>query len=631
MGAESGDAVTGRGPRLLGSTGGLGFGLVSGGVLLALYSLTCASEVPENWESYQGTSALDQAQGLARHYAWSALVLGLLVLAAMAIGAVEVIRSSRWILPKTDWVRTAVVLAVGAGIAVLPVMAVSGHLVRRYREVRGDVPSFASLPTALTAGGLVVAGSLLLALPLWRSMIPLWRPGVVAALSLRRGVAIAAAAGLVVSGTLAAVAVRVADDPVRFDHTLAAATAAPSVPNRLGPERYRIPLAEVSTADGPRTPDVVVAGAGFVVSSAAGVTAYDGATGAPRWHYLSTYPTIERSMPLRQHDTSTRVGYSSGTLQSVDGGKVVVANWGRVGWNAFDAMTGEILWHHSDYTRDIPNLDRWTAEWTRTRSMPGFLIRHDTERLVRYDGRTGARLWSANLAMRLDPPTCPDQRVSAAMTEGAIYVLVPCAPGDSTRATVTEIDPANGTVVATREFENAETATLTQVENAVVVNWYQRSPSALAHLTLTGPRQLATTVVDNSDVTSIIAADSNGAQQLRRVYRDSGDKDPFAVVASDTGAVLYRLPGFFDPQLVEMQNILFLRDEIVQLPDNLGSRTLTYDLPVRSWSREDGHPVTSRPAGKVNYQVLPHALAAPGAVLVFWTFLSDGALVGYGD
>ncbi|MFE3194947.1 PQQ-binding-like beta-propeller repeat protein [Nocardia sp. NPDC059240] len=631
MVTESAESVARRGSRILGATGGLGCGLVLGGMLLALYSVTFASAQPENWESYQGTDALNQAHGLARHYAWTAIVLGLVVLAAVAVTAVEVVRSSRWILPTTDWVRAVVVLAMGAGIVVLPVMALSGHLVRRYRDIRGDVPFFASLPTALTASGLVVVGAALMALPVWRSMIPRWRPGVVEALSLRRGLAMAVAAGLAVSGPIAAVAVVAADDTVRFDHTRAAATTVPAVPNRLGEERFRVPLPMVTTSSGSGSPNVVVAGAGFVVASTAGLTAYDGATGAPRWHYLSTYPPVEGATAPWQHDTSTRVGYSPGTLQSVDGGKVVVANWGRVGWNAFDAMTGENLWHHADYTRDIADLDQWTADPTEALSTPGFLIRRNTERMARYDGRTGKRMWSVDLPMKMDPSACYEQRISVAMTDGAIYVLVPCTHGDPSRASVTEIDPATGAVVVTREFEDADTATLTRFENTVVAGWFRRTPSAFVDITLTGPRQLANTTVDDGDRTRIVAADPLGAQQIRPVYRDAHDKDPYAVVAADTGAIRYRLPGFVDPIIPDAQNVMFLRDEIVQMPGSPGSRILTYELPVRSWSREDGHPVTSRTAGTVNYQAFPRALAAPGAVLVFWSFESAGEIVGFGE
>ncbi|MGV9663758.1 outer membrane protein assembly factor BamB family protein [Nocardia niigatensis] len=612
---------------MLGATGGLGCGLVLGGVLLALYSVTLASTLPENWESYQGTDSLNQADGVARQYAWSAIVVGLVVLAAVGVIMFEVVRSHRWEWSTTNWARTAVAVAIGAGVVVLPVMAVTGHLVRRYQKIRGDLPSFASLPAAVTASGLVMAGAVLLGILVWRSMIPLWRPGVKEALSMRRGLGIAVAVGLVASGVVAVVAVRVADDTVRFDHALAGSTMVASVPNRLGEERYRVPLAMVTTSDGMRSPDVVVAGAGFVVASTAGVTAYDGATGAPRWHYLSTYPPVERSVPWWKHDTSTRVGLSPGTLQSVDGGRVVMAHWNRVGWNAFDAITGEILWHHSDYTRDIAELDQWSANPDETRPTSGILIRHNSERVARYDGRTGTRMWSVNV----DASSCPERQPIWITTDASIYLLARCAHHDPTRAILTEIDPATGAVVGTREFDHGEDPMVERFQNTVVINWAQGAPGVERQLILTGPRQLATARGDDSGHPSLIAAaDPDGAQQIRPVYRDPHDHDPFAVVAADTGAMLYRLPGFSDEIGLDTHNVAFLRDEIVQAPNSIGSRTLTYQLQAHSWSRDDGHPVISQPVATVPYQAIPYALAAPGAVLVFCRGQSAGELVGYG-
>ncbi|WP_205873984.1 outer membrane protein assembly factor BamB family protein [Mycobacterium camsae] len=84
-------------------------------------------------------------------------------------------------------------------------------------------------------------------------------------------------------------------------HTAAAAPAA-SLPDRIGPARYRLPLLDKYGAS-----TVLPAGNGFIVRSSEEVTAYDGPTGALRWrakdfgeYRLSTVEVVRRDL----HDTT---------------------------------------------------------------------------------------------------------------------------------------------------------------------------------------------------------------------------------------------------------------------------------------------------------------------------------------
>ncbi|HET6735624.1 PQQ-binding-like beta-propeller repeat protein [Mycobacterium sp.] len=103
----------------------------------------------------------------------------------------------------------------------------------------------------------------------------------------------------------------------------AAATAPAAVPDAIGPVRYRIPLGanEYST-------DIYAAGNGFLVDTRRGLTAYEGPTGAKRWH-VNDYGTSGRLLVVRRDRDDTA------------GIVVLFLYYGLI---ALDGSSGEVLW-----------------------------------------------------------------------------------------------------------------------------------------------------------------------------------------------------------------------------------------------------------------------------------------------
>ncbi|QIS22932.1 PQQ-binding-like beta-propeller repeat protein [Nocardia terpenica] len=315
-----------RRPAVAGVAGGLGFGLLSVGVGLATYSRffapTRSLDGTVAGHDLFGSFTTTEASDLVNRYATLSFILGVLVLIA-AIAAAGV-RAGRWRL--NILVELYILLAFAAGIVVIPIMAVRDHLPGLFLQIRWQFGLFTQLPTAVAAATLVVLGSVLLA-------DIAWRPERMRALS-RRAAGAAALVGILVAATVSTAAFYAGDDSTRWDHTTAAPVDVPPVPARLGDEIYHFDIPHDSS-------DIVAAGAGFVVATVTGLTAYDGATGAPRWHLLRTHRPADR-----YHSPA----YGSGSLHAIDDGKTVVAEWKNVGWIALDAMTGKILWQIEDYT-----------------------------------------------------------------------------------------------------------------------------------------------------------------------------------------------------------------------------------------------------------------------------------------
>ncbi|WP_194289689.1 PQQ-binding-like beta-propeller repeat protein [Nocardia macrotermitis] len=583
---------------------GIGAGLLVGGVGLAIYSLGFASDRPGDRAYFFRRQAEVDADGLSIRYAITALVVGALVVAAVVIAVKR--PQLRW--PWKDRAGPAVAFMFLGGVAVLPIMALTSHLAQRYAVIRWQYPLFESLPTAIGAGVLVVAATILSA------GVLRW-PQHVRVVSVR-SYGVLAAVGLLISVAVTVVAVRAGDDDVRVDHTTASVVAVAPVPSRLGSVRYRIQAKATDTAFGVAAMDVVPGGAGFVAAAGPGLTAYDGVTGKPRWHYLRIQPD---NMPA----DADAVRYSPDSLHSLDNGTVVIAHWEWLGWQAFDAMTGRILWKNSDFTHDYDAVSLQVGEYSWPRTTPEPLIGSDDTRVMRYDARTGARMWSATV----DPSECADSKAQTAITDTSIYRVTRCQEGNKRWVQVDEIDSATGTVVHTRTLgkdtglPEEGGALLSSIANTVVISWFPANASDFDKLVLTGPHQLTTASVTSMLHTpEVVASSLDNTQQVKTDRRTPNDAEPYVLVATATGAQLYRLPGFINNRQEYRTDVIFLEHELIQVTNYTGPRERAEKyVHVRSWSRVDGHPLADHQLGEVDAEgnCIPRAIAVPGGVLAF--------------
>lgn len=101
----------------------------------------------------------------------------------------------------------------------------------------------------------------------------------------------------------------------------ATASAPAPVPDAIGPVGYRIPI-------GTNSPDIYAVGNGFVVDTRRGLTAYDGTTGAKRWH-VGDYGRSGRILVVHRNRDDTA------------GIVVVFLYYGMI---AFDGSSGDVLW-----------------------------------------------------------------------------------------------------------------------------------------------------------------------------------------------------------------------------------------------------------------------------------------------
>lgn len=329
--------------RIAAATGAVAAGLIVGGAGLAIYSRCFAStrSLRKTW--LQNGYFYDSGPGveisaLPGHLATAALAAGIMMTLLLSAITVQAVRNRR----TYDGLGTFVVMTVVAGLAILPILAVRYHLPTAYAKIRLDYQLFGQLPTAIAANGLVLLGTVFVIGMALRpnSIRSLPRP-ILAALT---------TVGLLVSTVVAVGAIRAGDDQRNVDHVSASRVDIPALPDRLGTERFRIPVPlETPLPDSNPAGDVVSAGAGFVIATWQGLTAYDGTTGAPRWHYLRR----------NRYDGHRGLTYVPKSLRTLDDGKVVLAMWQRLAWIAFDAMTGEILWQGSDFAHDaaLPGAD----------------------------------------------------------------------------------------------------------------------------------------------------------------------------------------------------------------------------------------------------------------------------------
>ncbi|MEV0686613.1 PQQ-binding-like beta-propeller repeat protein [Nocardia sp. NPDC050378] len=435
-------------------------GLLTGGTTLSLYSLFGTAQV---------TVSTTYAQ--AGHFAALAGILGGVVL-AITVAAWVAGRARNADLWSTHhrW-ELAATGTVALVLAFLTVRSWSEHLPSSYTALRAEMPYFAQLPTAVGATALVTLGSILV-LPL------VFHMGV--ARTLARGtMTTAVAVGLVLAATLGVLTVRAGDDSLNVDHRTAAPAEIPSTPEEFGAEAFRLQLPPLNNRPEATGREVLAAGSGFLVIGVDGLRAYDGATGAPRWHYLRRPQSGKRAM-----------AYDRGSAVVTADHSVVTTRWtnryddpSRI---TFDAITGEVLWT-SDDTNDFT-----TTSTGRLLGASSTTLIVETETTVAgYDARTGAHRWTAQT-----DGNCRSTRISPGVTANAVYRVLRC--GGSTWRIIA-LDPGTGRAVSHRDLLAPASAEpmLTLRGNTVVVS--SRSSEGNQYLLISDPASLSTTPVHTSD------------------------------------------------------------------------------------------------------------------------------------
>lgn len=549
--------------------------------------------------------------GLPSLLAVTAVGLGTAVLIALGFAVLRIARGWTSYRGYGFWCAAAVV----ATVVVWPALVLGDHADEVWDKLRLEYPLSVQLPAALGAGTLIFAGAILL-------MPTLKAPNRIRQLP-RRAVAVAAAAGVALSAGTVVVAVRAGDDGLHVDHITATRVAVPALPSGLGPEKYRFAIPATETNSGAADiADLVAAGTGFILSSPEGITAYDGVTGAPRWHYLRTHTKDRGNHGLL---------YQAGSLRPLDGGAVVLAEWATLGWTAFDAVTGEILWQKTDFTRDYTQAAEpalrpalgvpgpWRA------AVPLILV--DDNRIRGYDARTGARRWSTAIT----DSDARSHRVETVVTDTAIYRLAACSDDTSGWVTLTVLDAHSGAIVASRELDRHPTtdrydpfAHLEALTNSVLVTWSFDNRQGSGTILLRTPAQLATATPLDRRSRQIIAADPAGPDVVISDYwtHDGSSPDRFAVLDTETGAEKYTLVGM-EGWGKDPGHDLFLPDQIIETSYSAGQ-------VLQAWSRADGRLLGSQPIAHPGQKCSNTPLrAVPGALLAVCVHKTTAELVGY--
>ncbi|MBO0855893.1 MAG: PQQ-binding-like beta-propeller repeat protein [Nocardia sp.] len=551
----------------------LGAGLIIGGTALAVYSRYFAGTrvldgVGRDFGSFEGV----RVTGLPERYAATAVVLGAVMI--LVVAGIALFGSRRGAIGRL--LPFGGLIAAGAIIW----LWVRDHMPALFEQIRFDYPLFPRLPTALAAMGLVLVGAILIA---GAGMAPV---------RVRRGprmlLVAAAAAGLLISSVVGLSAVRAGDDSARVDHVTAAQVQIRPVPRTVGAQRYRMPIpVDPGRDDLRKTVDVVPAGAGFVVADGRGLTAYEGGSGAPRWHY--------RRRGTGDHGRPGD-GYRTGTLYSADDGSVVLARWDHLGWIAFEAMTGEILWQHSEFTDAegaLPDVAGLGTQHPGRSS--GALLRYSGDRLARYDARTGKQLWSTDIRT----PGCGGSG-SVVVTDSAAYRVVVCGAGPAGSGTedsgtalhAATYDLRTGAQIANRGVGRGTTDAADRIRliavsrTGTVVTLLWMVSGAVHQMILTAPEQLATAPRDAPEERDVLAADRSGHQLLvdNRLVPDE-DPNRYQVVDSASGAPLFSIPemGVGAFREIPPETTALLGDEVVvvQYSGDFGAD----HADLRTWNR----------------------------------------------
>ncbi|MFB7724154.1 PQQ-binding-like beta-propeller repeat protein [Nocardia sp. NPDC056100] len=594
-----------RWARIVTAVGGLGAGLVGGGVLLALYSRFGASSRTLDDRYVDGRDVFGGFRlplgDVPGHWITAALIAGVIML--IVVG--DLLRRSRD--PEggvSVWWLLMVVVLFGLGW-----YSVTRHIPGVLDEVRFQYPFFPQLPTAAAAIGLVLLGTI--------GVFGLVRTTVVHTAG-RKALLLGLTVGVVMSAVTAAVAVHAGDDNARIDHATATPVPVPAIPAHLGSERYRV--TPVNPAGDRDYPDIVAAGAGFVVATITGLIAYDGVTGAERWHF-------QRSDVLR--DRREGVGYIIGSLRALDEGTVVLAQWKNGDATAFDAVTGALLWTRSEFTDVAFSGAQWRmareSEWTGATP----LLAENGSRLDRFDARTGNRLWSKDF----DCPMGFDRTIS---TTAAIYVTSTCPGTDEAgrRLVVTALSPATGAVIAEREVARLPAHGVipphyTHLGGALIIGFTQNDSEDDHWILIDRPENLSTARIRPGYPWNVFAADATGAELLVQLSKPPGAPDTVEVRRSADDSVAYRIeiPGRGTP--LSKQVDLFLADELVEAT-YYSNDTAVHPRTAHAWSRIDGTPITATPISRGDEECDPvHVLSGPGSTLVLCYAATGTDIIGF--
>ncbi|MFF5034003.1 outer membrane protein assembly factor BamB family protein [Nocardia salmonicida] len=557
--------------RLATITAALGTAVLIGGVALGLYSRFLAVANPATPRD-DARAELPDAVGM------SAIVVGvvaLLIIAAVLLSARR-LRAAGFGNPGTT-----IYLVLAAAI----VRTMQLHVPSVAEQIFEHYAAFPQLPTALAAWVLVCLGILVVSYPLTAAQR--FTPTA-------RTIAVPATIGLLLCALTTGGALWVGDDDRFIDHRIAASVVAPPIPNRLGQERFRIAL--------PKESRVVVGGPGFIIGTPTGITAYDGATGSARWHYL------------RPDAAEDGVHHEESNLLSIPSENTVLTSWNHLGWIAFDATTGEKLWTESEFADDSRSAMR-VASGFGASSEPMLALVDDElfggsyGNFARYDARTGRHMWSEPAT----PDGCDNMTSRIAITSPAVYQVRVCRNKESAWTTVLALDPATGAETAKRDLPDPDPDRAPKVsvqEDALSVDWaYRNAP--LDHLVVSAPGLLGTAPVA-ADYVKVIANDpatgtlvtnswSTGITLSQGGAPDRSLTDPDA-----------RLGG------VSPFDSVLLTDELIAVGD----------AQLRTWRRAD--LVENTPPVPLGSGQASQIIAAPGIILIPFDDKSAGLqLIGF--
>lgn len=558
---------------------GIGLGAVVGGVGLGIYSRWFADAVvvEDRWHEVP-------VEGVAERIAQWSLVGG-----AVVLFTVVITRLVPWVARRTgavrdSWLVRAVVVAVALAVVYVLIRTRWWSV---YAEVRRDYPYFPQLPTAGAAAVLVFGGAVAMTAWMFQTSARAGRAVVASGLVIGLGVSVAVTTGAVHAG----------DDGANIDRTTAAPAEIRPLPARLGDEKFHVHVDAAEYFEYHETPNVVAAGAGFVVGDERGLTAYDGQTGAERWHYRRT---PQDGNLLSQSDSALRSAADD----------VVLTYWSGTGRAAFDSLTGEKLWEDSEYIRDNSMI-----EWDAVDTAPGGpLLLSDAGTLARYDSRAGEQVWATQLL----PADCGDSNGAysqAHVADQAIYRADRCSTAEQTWWHLTATDPETGKVMAVRdigrEAGNIEQLLLEGYRNTVDVSWYDPTGEGRNRFRIVQPADLASTEPrwsNSEDEAMVIDADGNDILTSRSVKR--GDSGTISTVTAPDGTVRYVLDdrGYRSDRARRE----FLPEQIVEAEAEAGGA-----VTVRTWDRHDGASTAERRAD--HCPVPDTVLAVPGSTLVVCT------------
>lgn len=553
-------------------TAALGTAILVGGVALGLYSRFLAAANPVTPRD-DARAELPDALGI------SAIVVGvaaLLVIAAVLLSARRL--------------RAAGFGNLGVAIYLVLAVAIVRTMQLRVPSVAEQIfehyAAFPQLPTALAAWVLVCLGILVVSYPLTAAAC--FTPKT-------RTIAVPATIGLLLCALATGGAPWVGDDDRFIDHRTAASVVAPPIPNRLGQERFRIAL--------PKESKVVVGGPGFVIGTPTGITAYDGATGSARWHYL------------RPDATEDGVHHEESNLLSIPSENTVLTSWNHLGWIAFDATTGEKLWTESEFADDNTRTAMRVARGFDSAGEPILALVDDElfggsyGNFARYDARTGRHLWSEP-----DTPDGCDNRMSQiAITSSAVYQVQVCRNQESAWTTVRALDPAAGAQMAKRDLPNPDPDRAPKVstqEDTLSVDWpYRNAP--LEHLVVAAPGLLSTASV-TPDSVKLIANDPATGTVVTNSWSTG-------ITLSQSGAPDRSLT---DPDArlsgVSPFDSILLTDELIAVGD----------AQLRTWRRAD--LIENTPPVPLGSGQASQIVAAPGIILIPFDDKSAGLqLIGF--